>query len=101
MTCNKEAKRVLAILSPRCTRKHPPNECPLNVVEVFLVCEENHATNKCTSLPGLKSIYQGGEGGPEQLCFINKRMLQGPRSYQKGMQGAPYSYKHINQNAPM
>ena len=29
-----EAKRALAIFFPRCTRKHPRNECPLNSIEV-------------------------------------------------------------------
>ena len=81
---------------PRCTTKHPRNECLLNVIEVFLVCEENHATKKCPSLPGLKAEYQGGEAMPEKICFINKRRPQGPRPYQQGMSGAPYSYYHNN-----
>ena len=66
-----EADRALAIFYPRCTQKHPRNECSLNVIKVCLVCEENHATEKCPSLPGLKFIYQGEEEMPEKLCFIN------------------------------
>lgn len=58
-----EAKRALTILYPICTKRHPRNECPLNVTEVFLACEENHAIDKCPSFPGLKAIYQGAEGG--------------------------------------
>lgn len=27
-----EAERALAIFCPRCTRKHPRNECPLNSI---------------------------------------------------------------------
>ena len=96
-----EAKRALAIFFPRCTRKHPRNECPLNVIEVFLVYEENHATEKCNSLHGLKVVYQGGEAMPEKLCFINQRRPQGPQPYQRGIQSAPYSYYHNNQSAPM
>ena len=96
-----EAERALAIFFPKCTRKHPRNECPLNVIEVFLVCEENHATDKCPSLPGLKVVYKGGEIIPEKLCFINQRRPQGPWPYQQGMQGAPYSYYYNNQSAPM
>ena len=84
-----EEERVVDLFYPRCTRKHSRNECPLNVVEVCIVCEENHAIEKCHSLPGLKVVYQGGEVGPEQLCFINQRRPQGPRSYQQGMQCAP------------
>jgi len=40
-----EAERALAIFCPRCTRKHPRNECPLHSVEVCFVYEEDHPTN--------------------------------------------------------
>ena len=66
-----EEKRTLAIFCPRCTSKHPRNECLLNVIKVFLVCEEKHAKEKHPSLPGLKAVYEGGEEMPEQLYFIN------------------------------
>ena len=96
-----EAERALAIFGPRCTKKHPRNECPLNFIDVFLVCEENHTTTKCLSLPGLKLVYRGVEAMLEQLCFINQRRPQGPQSYQQSMKGAPYSYYHNNQSAPV
>ena len=69
------------IFCPRCNRNHPRNEFPLNVIEVFLVSEENHATNKCPLLPGLKVVYQDGEVGIEKLHFINERRPQSPQSY--------------------
>ena len=31
-----EAERALAVFYPRCTRRHPKNECPLHSVEVCL-----------------------------------------------------------------
>jgi len=69
-----EAERALAIFCPRCTKRHPRTECPLNDKEVCLVCEENHAIEKCPSMPGLKDIYhEGVESGSEHLCFINQR----------------------------
>ena len=52
-----EAKRALAIFCPRCTRKHPRNECPLYSIEVCFVCEEYHPTNQCPSLPRIKATY--------------------------------------------
>ena len=52
-----EAKRALAIFCPTCTRRHPRNECPLNYIKIFSVCEENHSTDKCPSLPGLNVVY--------------------------------------------
>lgn len=83
-----EEERSLAIFFPRCTKRHPKNECPLNVIEDCLVCEENHAIEKFPSLPGLKVVYQGVGGGvgSEQLFFINQIKPQGPRPYQQGMQ---------------
>jgi len=51
-----EPERALAIFCPRCTRRHPRNECPLNSVEVCSVCEEDHSTDKFPSLPGLKVV---------------------------------------------
>ena len=37
-----EEERDLDIVFPKCIRRHPKNEFPLNVIEVGLVCEENH-----------------------------------------------------------
>jgi len=66
-----EAERALAIFCPRCTRRHPRNECPLNSIEVCSVCEEDHSMNQCPSLPGLKVAYQGAEGATKPLYFMN------------------------------
>jgi len=77
-----EVERALAIFCPRCTRRHPRNECPLNSIEVFSVCEENHSIDKFPTLLDLKAIYQGAEGVTEQLYYINRRRLHGPRPYQ-------------------
>jgi len=74
-----EAERALAILYPRCTRKHPKNECPLHSVEVCFVCEENHPTNQCPTLPRFKAMYQGTEATTEPLYFLNQRRLHGPK----------------------
>ena len=77
-----EAERALAIFFPRCTRRHPRNEFPLNLIEICLVCEENHSTDKCPSLPRLKVVYHGTKGATEHLCYINQRIPHGPRPYQ-------------------
>ena len=92
-----EAERALTIFFPRCTRRHPRNECPLNSIEVGLVCEENHSTDKCPSLPGLKVVYQGAEGVTEQIYYINQRRSYGPRTHQQGMQGTSQAYYNPNQ----
>lgn len=92
-----ETERALAIFCPRCTRRHPRNECPLNSIEICLLCEENHSTDKCPSLPGLKVAYEGPEGVTEQLYDINQRRPHGPRPYQQGMQGSSHAYYNPNQ----
>ena len=60
-----EAKRALVIFCPRCTRRHPRDEFPLNCIKICSVCEENHSTDKCPSLTGLKAVHQGVEGVTE------------------------------------
>ena len=86
-----EAERALPIFFLRCTKIRPRNEWPLNVIEVFLGCEDNHSTNNFPSLPYLKFVYQGGVGSRSQkLCFINQRRPPGPQPYQQGIQGAHY-----------
>lgn len=92
-----EAEKALAIFCPRCTMRHPRNECPLNSIEVCLFCEEDHSIDKCPSLPGRKAVYQGAKGATEPLYFMNQRRPHGPRPYQQGMQGTYQAYYHPNQ----
>jgi hypothetical protein len=35
-------------------------ECPLNNIEICVICTGEHSTEHCPSLPRLKVIYQGG-----------------------------------------
>src|SRR5271168_3819700 len=81
-----ETKRDLVIFCPKCTRKHPRNECPLYSIEVCFICEEYHPTNQCPSLPGLKVAYQRAKGATESLYYMNQRRPHGPIPYQQGMQ---------------
>ena len=76
-----EDERALAIFCPRCTRKHPKNEFPLHSVEVCFICEEDHPTNQCPTLPGLKAMSQGAEGATQPLYFLNQRRPHGSRPY--------------------
>eukprot|EP00253_Pinus_taeda_P032953 PITA_32953 len=94
-----EAERALAIFCPRCTRKHPKNECPLHSVEVCFVCEEDHPTNQCPTLPGFKAMYLGTEAATEPLYFLNQRKPHGPKPYHQGMQETSQAYYNPNQSA--
>ena len=92
-----EAERALAIFFPRCTRKHPNNECPLHSIEVCFVCENDHPTDQCPSLPRIKAAYQRTKGATESLYFMNQRRPHGPGPYQQGMQGTSQTYYNPNQ----
>ena len=87
-----EAKRDLDIFCPRCTRKHPRDECPMHSLEVCFVYEEYHPTNQCPSLPRLKAPYQRVKGATESLYYMNHRRPHGPIPYQEGMQGTSQTY---------
>jgi hypothetical protein len=52
---------VLGIYCPRCRKRHPRRECPLDNIFVCGICTDNHATEDFPSLPGLQAIYKGGE----------------------------------------
>ena len=93
-----EAKKALAIFCPRCMRKHPKNECPLHAVEVCFVCEDDHPTNQCSTLPRFKAMYLGTEVATEPLYLLNQRRPHGPRPYQQGMQGTSQAYYNPNQS---
>jgi len=92
-----EAERTLAIFHPRCTKRHLRSKCPLNSIEVYLVCEEDHSMNQCPSLPRLKAVYQGVKEAIEPLYFMNQRRPHGPIPYQQGMQGTFQEYYNPSQ----
>jgi len=77
-----EAKRALAIFCPRCTRKHPRNECPLHSIEVCFGCKRDHPTNQCPSLLGIKAAYQRAKEATKPLYYMNQRRPHGPIPYQ-------------------
>jgi len=85
-----DSERTLDFFFPRCTKRRPRNECPLNDIELCYVCKENHAIDKLSSLPSLEIVYQGSEIGLEKILFIKQRRPQGPWPYQQVMQGARY-----------
>ena len=52
---------VLSIFCPKCRKRHPLRECPLDNISVCAICVESHKTEDCPSLPGLQAIFKGGE----------------------------------------
>jgi len=48
----------LSISYPTCRKKHALGECPLDSVEICVICEKNHDTKECPSIPRLKVVFQ-------------------------------------------
>ena len=67
----KEEENVaLTIFRPKCRKGHPLREFLLDNIELCGICAENHTTNNFSSLPELKSVYQGNQEAREKLCFV-------------------------------
>ena len=49
---------TLSVFYPKCRKKHPLKECPLDKVEVCQLCELNHDTKECPSLPQVKEFLR-------------------------------------------
>jgi hypothetical protein len=49
-----EEEVALAIFFLKCRKRHPLKECPLDQIEICGICEEEHSTSKCPSLPWFK-----------------------------------------------
>ena len=47
---------TLGVFFPRCRKNHPLKEFPLDKVEVCQLCEMNHDTKECPSLPQVKAV---------------------------------------------
>jgi hypothetical protein len=71
---------ALSVYCPKCRKKHPLREFPLDNIEVCGICADNHATEKCPSLPGLKETYQENQDTTEQLCFVAAKRPWQPRN---------------------
>jgi len=65
----------LSIFCPRCRRKHPLRQCPLDIKETnkCAICTDDHATDKCPSIPGLKAVLEGGQPKVESLHAMGER----------------------------
>ena len=52
---HEQQDHTLSILFPKCRKKHPLKECPLNNVHIFGLCVENHNTDDCSRLKELQA----------------------------------------------
>jgi len=52
-----EVEKALVVFYSICRKKHPLRECPASSIEVCQICEDDHSTDKCPSLPKIKATY--------------------------------------------
>jgi len=68
-----EAEVAFAIFRPKCRDKHPLRECPLDKVPICTICEKDHETQQCPSLPGIKAALQPTEEEAEVVYLLTQR----------------------------
>lgn len=70
-----EEQESLFIFCPKCRKKHLLRECPIDVkgTNKCEICTENHATEKCPSIPRLKAVFEGGKPEAESLHTMGAR----------------------------
>ena len=49
---------TLHISCPKCRKRHPLKECPINIISVCALCSDKHPTDNCPSLPELQALYK-------------------------------------------
>jgi len=74
-----ELDKAMAIFCPKCRKKHPQREFPLNSMEECAICELSHATSSFPSFPRLKAVFQGTGEEVDQLYFMGSKKPWQPR----------------------
>jgi hypothetical protein len=95
-----ESEQVLCIFCLKCRKKHPPRECPLNSVQVCLICELDHATDQCPSLPGVKASMKATNEEAEVVYLITQRRQWQPRGQGMNSQFSPPTFNYWNNQLP-
>src|SRR5271168_688383 len=68
-----EVEAALAIFCSKCREKHPLRECPLDRMPICTICEKDHETQQCPSLPGIKAALQTTEEEAEAVYLMTQR----------------------------
>jgi hypothetical protein len=53
-----EAEATLFIFCSQCREKHPRREFPLDKKPICSICDKDHESQQCPSLPGIKAALQ-------------------------------------------
>jgi hypothetical protein len=74
-----EAEEALSIFCPQCRDKHPKRECPLDRKPICTICEKDHDTQNCPSLPGIKPALQPTDEEAEAVYMMTQRRQWKPQ----------------------
>jgi hypothetical protein len=68
-----------SIFCPKCRKRHPEKEYPLNFIEVCSLCTQEHSTYEFPNFLELQDIYRGGGVSQEQL-YPSRRLWRAHKS---------------------
>jgi hypothetical protein len=74
-----EAEAALSIFCSKCRDKHPRRECPLDKKPICTICDKDHETQQCPSLPGIKAALQPTDEEAEAVYLLTQRRQWKPR----------------------
>lgn len=60
-------EKALVMFCSKCRKKHALSECPVDSIEVCRICEAEHFTHQCPSLPEIKAAYLAYQGAINAL----------------------------------
>jgi hypothetical protein len=93
-----EAEAALSIFCPQCRDNHPKRECPLDRKPICTICDKDHDTQNCPTLPGIKATLQPTDEEAEVVYLMTQRRQWQPRS--QGMNpNMPFTNRWNNYSA--
>jgi hypothetical protein len=93
-----EVEAALSIFCPQCRDKHPKRECPLDRKPICTICDKDHDTQNCPSLPGIKAALQPTDEEAEAVYLMTQRRQWQPRG--QGMNSnMPFTNRWNNYSA--
>jgi hypothetical protein len=65
-----EAEAALSIFCSKCKEKHPRREFPLDKKPICTICDKDHETQQCHSLPRIKATLQPTDEEAEDVYLL-------------------------------
>ena len=89
---------TLGVFRPRCIKNHPLKEFSLDKIEVCQLCELNHDTKVCPSLPQVKVVLQESTPEVEPAYFIAQKKPWKPQNHGMTLDSFPFLNNMNNWN---